>query len=121
MGIYISVRGWLECDERQLAAIQSIIAAHHDGHYSNGWSTPSQHINWTHYIFFGADMRESALEWFLEQMREIAAVPASDVDGDRITGLFFASHEITGMSEWQIRDGEVSVTPSDGRYRYLDA
>ncbi|MBR7837394.1 hypothetical protein KDL01_29210 [Actinospica durhamensis] len=121
MGIYVSVRGWLECDERQLAAVQTIIAAYDDGHYSHGWGTPRQHLNWTHYVFFGADMRESALEWFLEQVREIAAVPASDADGDRITGVFFASHESTGMSEWQIRGGQVAIAPGDVRYRYLDA
>ena len=47
MGIYVSVRGWLECDEQQLAAIGE---------------TPRRHVNWTHYVFFGADMRESALD-----------------------------------------------------------
>lgn len=120
MGIYVSVRGWLECDERQLAAIQEIIAAHDDGHYSNGWGTPRQHVNWTHYVFFGADMRESVLDRFLEQIREIAAVPAN-ADGDRATGLFFASHEVTGMNEWQIRDGQVTIAPGNDRYLYLDA
>ena len=33
----------------------------------------------------------------------------------------FASHEISGMNEWQIHDGQVSITPADDRYRYLDA
>ena len=121
MDAYMSVRGWLECDERQLAAIQEIITAHDDGHYSLGWGTPRQHVNWTHCVFFGADIRESAVEWLLEQVREIAAIPASDSDGDRVTGLFFASHEITNMNEWQIRDGQVSINPGDDRYRYLDA
>ena len=49
--------------------------------------------------FFGADMREPALDWFLEHLQAIAQVPASDDDGDRITGLFFASHEINGTNE----------------------
>ena len=120
MGIYVSLRGWLECDEQQLAAIRAIIAAHDDGHYSNGWGTPRQHVNWNHYVFFGADIRESALDRFLGQVREIAAVPAN-ADGDRVTGLFFASHEINGMNEWQVRDGQVFITPGDDRYSYLDA
>lgn len=121
MGIYVSVRGWLECDERQLAAIRETIAAHDDGHYSNGWAVPRQHVNWTHYIFYGADIRESAVDQMVGHLREIASIPASDSDGDRVTGLFFASHETTGMNEWQIREGHVFVTPCDSRYRYLDA
>ncbi|MCP2339268.1 hypothetical protein [Actinomadura rupiterrae] len=121
MGIYVSVRGWLECDKQQLGAIHTIIAAHDDGHYSGGWGTPRQHINWTYYVFYGADIRESAIDAFQEQISEIAQLPASDPDGDRVTGLFFATHEINGMAEWQIRDGQVSITPGDDRYRYLDA
>ncbi|RFS80973.1 hypothetical protein D0T12_34445 [Actinomadura spongiicola] len=121
MGIYVGVRGWLQCDERQLAAIRTIIAAHDDGHYSNGWGWPRQHINWTHYVFFGADIREWAVDALLTQVEEIAQLPASDEDGDRVTGLFFATHESDGMTEWQIREGQVFVTPGDGRYHYLDA
>lgn len=121
MGIYVSVRGWLECDRHQLAAIKAIIAAHEDGHYSGGWGTPRQHINWTHYIFYGADIRESAVGELLDQLREITRIPASDSDGDRVSGLFLASHEIHGMSEWQVRDGEVRITPADSRFGYLDA
>lgn len=116
MGAYISVRGWLQCDEQQLAAIQGVIAAHDDG----GWGTPRRHVNWIHYVFYGADIRASAAEWLLAQLREIAAIPASDSDGDRVTGLFFASHEETGMSEWQVRDGQVHLAPGHDRYRYLD-
>jgi hypothetical protein len=119
VGTYVSIRGWLECDEQQLAAIRAIITAHDEGFYSNGWGTPRRHINWTHYLFYGADIRESELDWFREQVQEIAAVPAN-ADGDHITGLFFASHEVTGMSEWQIRDGQVHIAPGDDRHRYLD-
>ena len=120
MGTYVAVRGWLECDERQLAAIQTIIAAHDDSGYSHGWGTPRKQA-WTHYLFYGTDMREAELDGFLAHLREIAAVPASDADGDRAVGLIFASHEVAGMSEWQIRDGQVTITPGDERYRYLDA
>jgi hypothetical protein len=48
-------------------------------------------------------------------------IPASDEDGDRVVGLFLASHESNGMSEWQIRDGRVLISPADTRYQYLDA
>ncbi|MFC9842965.1 hypothetical protein [Streptomyces sp. NPDC127595] len=87
---------------------------------TNGWGTPRQHINWTHYIFYGADIRESALDWFMNQLREIARIPASDDDGDLIRGLFLASHEVDGAAEWQIREGQLFVSSADARHQYLD-
>ncbi|WP_328471404.1 hypothetical protein [Streptomyces sp. NBC_00448] len=120
MGVYVSVRGWLECDEKQLAAAQHIISSHADDHYSRGWSTPQRQVNWTCYLFYGADIRASALDWFSHQMAQIARIPASDDDGDRVRGLFLASHEVEGTTEWQIRDGRLVWSPADARHRYLD-
>ncbi|WP_185899597.1 hypothetical protein [Streptomyces sp. WAC07061] len=120
MGSYVSVRGWLECDGAQLATVQKIISAHADDHYSNGWSTPRQHLNWTRYVFYGADIRESALEWFASQLREIARIPASDEDGDLLLGLFLVSHEVNGITEWHVRGGRLITSAADVRHRYLD-
>lgn len=120
MGVYVSIRGWLECDQKQLAAIREIISAHDDDHYSHGWGLPRRHFNWTCYAFYGGDVRELAVSWLLDQLTEIARVPASDEDGDRVRGLFLASHEIDGTSEWQIREGRVLISPADDRHRYLD-
>ncbi|WP_371674094.1 hypothetical protein OG985_44390 [Streptomyces sp. NBC_00289] len=120
MGAYVSIRGWLECDETQLAALQEIISSHEDNHYTNGWSSPRQHVNWIHYIFYGADIRESALDWFTDQIREIARLPASDDDGDLVQGLLLASHEADGTTEWQVREGQLFITPADIRLGYLD-
>jgi hypothetical protein len=82
---------------------------------------PRQPFNWTYYVFYGGDIRQQAVNWLLDQLRDIARIPASDEDGDRVQGLFLASHEVDGMSEWQVRDGRVLITPADSRYRYLDA
>ncbi|MEV8326645.1 hypothetical protein [Kitasatospora sp. NPDC056731] len=120
MGIYVSVRGWLECDETQLVTVQEIISFHADDHYSSGWNVPRQQVNWTHYIFYGADIRESALDWFMNQLSEIVRIPASDDDGDLIRGLFLASHEVDGTAEWQVRDGQLVISPADIRHQYLD-
>lgn len=119
MGAFVSIRGWLECDERQLAAIHEIIAAREDDLYSNGWGEPRQHINWTCYVFYGADIRAPAVDRLLGQVREIADISAN-ADGDRVTGLFFASHEEAGMTEWQVRGGQVFIRPGDSCYSYLD-
>jgi hypothetical protein len=121
VGIYVSVRGWLQCDEKQLAAIKAITDPHDDDFYAGGWSLPRRHFNWTHYVFYGGDIRDQSVGPFLGQLREIACVPPSDADNDRVRGLFLASHETCGMTEWQVRDGQVLATPADRRYRYLDA
>ncbi|WP_255948502.1 hypothetical protein [Streptomyces odontomachi] len=58
---------------------------------------------------------------FVDQIREIARIPASDDDGDLVRGLFLASHEIDGTTEWQVRGGRLVVLPGDIRHRYLEA
>ncbi|MFF7359292.1 hypothetical protein [Streptomyces sp. NPDC008125] len=121
MGAHVSIRGWLQCDERQLVAIQEIISAYEDGHYTDGWGTPRRHVNWIHYVFYGADIRESALGWFTDQLGEIARIPASDGDLDLVQRLFLAGHETGGTSEWQVRDGQLFITPAGIRHEYLGA
>ncbi|MFF3014910.1 hypothetical protein [Streptomyces sp. NPDC057939] len=119
MGVYVSIRGWLECDGTQLVAVRRIVSSHEDDHYSNGWGAPRRQVNWTSYMFYGADIRESALDRFEEQIRQIARIPASDEDGDFVQGLFLVSHEVEGTSEWQVRDGELFTSPAGARHRYL--
>jgi hypothetical protein len=41
MGIYASVRGWLEIDLNQRAAAEEIIERHRHDLYSGGWAFPS--------------------------------------------------------------------------------
>lgn len=120
MGIYVSVRGWLECDMKQLAAIQEIISSRDDGFYTDGWGIPRAPVNGAFYVFYGGAIRQQSVDWLLDQLRDIARIPASDTDNDLVQGLFLASHEVEGMSEWQVREGQVHITPADARYRYLD-
>ncbi|PPK70469.1 hypothetical protein V5P93_000650 [Actinokineospora auranticolor] len=121
MGTYVSIRGWLECDDKQLVAIQEVISSHDDGDfYSGGWGFPRKPFNWTRYVFYGGDIRESTVDWFLGQLGEIARIPASDEDNDLVRGLFHARHEVNGTSEWQVRAGQVFISPADARYGYLD-
>lgn len=119
MGVFVSIRGWLECDERQLAAVRQVIADHSDEHYSGGWGFPNRHFNWTYYVFYGGDVRESAVDWFMEQLRSMAAIPASDEDGDRVLGFFVASSEVAPQVEWQVRGGSVTTRRTDHRLDYL--
>ncbi|MGI5249632.1 hypothetical protein [Actinacidiphila glaucinigra] len=120
MGVYVSIRGWLECDEQQLAAaVRRVIADPSDGHYSDGWGFPARHFNWTLYVFYGGDVRVSAVDWFMDQLRAMAAIPASDEDGGGVRGLFVVSSEVAAQVEWQVRDGSVTVRPAEAGLAYL--
>ncbi|MFF4649193.1 hypothetical protein [Streptomyces sp. NPDC001380] len=122
MGVLVSVRGWLECDGRQLARIKEIIGSEdQDRTYSGGWGFPARQCNFANWVFFGAQMRAGSLDRFRGQLGRVARIPASDEDGDLVTGLFLVSHDVEGMGEWQVRDGAVVTGPASGRYRYLDA
>lgn len=119
IGIYVGVRGWLQCDAPQLAQVRESVRSDTDRTYSGAWSFPEQHCNWTHYVFYGADIRESGVDALLEQLQVIARIPPSDEDNDLVTGLFLASHETAGMNERQIREGGIHIVRASDDYRYL--
>ncbi|MQY36847.1 hypothetical protein SRB17_48490 [Streptomyces sp. RB17] len=90
------------------------------GAQGGGWAFPPRQYNFTNWIFFGTEMRAQSVDWFLEQLRSVARIPASDDDNDLITGLFLVSHEVDGMREWQVRDGIVVIRAASGAYQFLD-
>jgi hypothetical protein len=118
MGMYLGVRGWIELQYDQRAAAEQIIERHDDGFYSGGWTFPRAAFNWTLYLFYGGDIRESGLPWLRTQVDELAALPP-DEDGDRPRGLFVASDERGGVETWQIRNGAVHVHPAP-EYTWLN-
>ena len=121
VGVFVRIRGWLECDDRQLVQVKEIVGADDpDRTYGGGWAFPARQYNFTNWVFFGAEMRAQSADWFLEELRRVARIPASDDDNDLITGLFLVSHECDGMSEWQVRDGIVSIGDPSGAYHFLD-
>ncbi|MGY4976529.1 hypothetical protein ACWCYL_05080 [Streptomyces sp. 900105755] len=121
MGVFVAVRGWLECDERQLAQVRRIVEADDpDRTYGGGWAFPPRQYNFAQWVFFGAHMRAESVDRFLERLRSLACIPASDDDNDLIHGLFLVSHEVDGMSEWQVRDGTVVIQDVSGEYGFLD-
>ncbi|MFE3858778.1 hypothetical protein ACFXPN_47625 [Streptomyces griseorubiginosus] len=121
MGVFVRIRGWLECDDQQLAQVKEIVHADDaDQTYSGGWTFPPRQYNFVNWVFYGAEMRAQSADWFLDRLRSVARIPASDEDDDRITGLFFVSHEVDGMSEWQVRDGTVLIRAASEEYKFLD-
>ncbi|MCI0687955.1 MAG: hypothetical protein L0Y54_12055 [Sporichthyaceae bacterium] len=107
MSRYVQVRGWIEVDHRQRGVVEEIIADARHGLYSGGWGFPTLPFNWTLYVFFGGDLRESYLVWLRDQVGRIAGLPPVDDDNDRPIGLFVLTNEEREVTAWEIRDGEV--------------
>jgi hypothetical protein len=121
VGVYVTVRGWLECDRTQLAMIEAITSSEGpDRPYAGGWTFSQRQCAWTSLIFFGADLRQESVPEVLDQLRAIARLPASDEDNDLVSGLFLASHETEGTREWHIHSGAVAIADPGARFRYLE-
>jgi hypothetical protein len=112
MGVYASVRGWLEVDHKQRAAVESVITAAYRDLYSGGWGFPAHPFNWSLYVFYGGDLRETELPWLRDQVSRIAALPPVDDDDDMPVGLFVVSDERAVVRVWEVRDGMVHDRPS---------
>jgi hypothetical protein len=100
MGAYTSIRGWFQVHDKALSEIRSVLT-NHEGRaadfvltrevcefYNQGWIIPDGHINWTHYIFYGADIRTHAVPFIRSQMQEIASIFMKDAEIDDDWGIF---------------------------------
>jgi hypothetical protein len=112
MGMYVAVRGWLEVDHRQRPEVEQIIRAHDDGQYSGGWAFPAAPFNWTLYVFYGGDLRESGVDWLRDQVSELARLTPVDADEDLPAGFFLLSDERQRSTAWTIRDGTLAEAPA---------
>lgn len=113
MGKYVSVRGWLECDESTINEVKKIrddfTANYNEGLldedklelYQSGWTFPERQINWTAYVFYGADIREYHLDFMKKQLSEMANI-------EDITGYFLIDdHDGEYHLCWQISDNKI--------------
>ena len=105
MGVYASVRGWLEADPWQRAVVGAVIDAARRDLYSGGWAFPEC-------LFYGGDIREAELPWLRGQVESMAALPPADDDGDMPVGLFVISDERAAVSVREARDGTVRDRPA---------
>lgn len=112
MSTWVYIRGWLEfCGQK--AEAERIIRRRG----SSGWTFPEG--GWLDAVCYARAVRSQYSDDVLDQVREIAALPASDEDNDRVRGLFLVFHEEGRQTEWQIRDGKVQVGEAPSRYDYL--
>jgi hypothetical protein len=112
MGMYASVRGWLEADLKQRAAVEEVIEAARVDLYSDGWAFPERPFNSSLYVFYGGSIREAALPWLRGQVERMAILTPVDDDGDMPVGLFVISDERATVSVWEVRDGIVRDRPA---------
>ncbi len=115
MSRYVSVKGWLECEDSQVGRIKRIISDYKPKSdfgsifnndnielYNKGWCYQKEIINWTSYIFYGADIKEYYLEFIKEEIKEILR------RNNKIDGMFFFSYEEDGIIYWKITDSKIT-------------
>jgi hypothetical protein len=107
--MYVAIRGWLAVAHEQRAAVEAVIRQHDEGFYSGGWSFPAKPFNWTLYVFYGGDIRESGVPWFRRQLEQLASLTPVDEDNDLPRGVFMLSDERENTEMWLVRDGAVHV------------
>jgi len=105
MGRYISIRGWLACSHEQVPWIKETIQNKTTAegseihHYLDGWHFPAKPINWTAYVFFGADVRRTTKDAFAELIRDLVE------RNSEIEGVFYLDDEEGAALLWRIQDG----------------
>jgi hypothetical protein len=117
MSKFISIRGWIECDKEYIPKIKDIISYFSKEYskypieqetkdlYQKGWNIPADTINWTAYIFYGADIREYNSDFIKD---EITAIAESNKE---IEGYFFVDDD-EGEKKlyWRVYNGKIIET-----------
>lgn len=114
MAKYVSVKGWIECEDSQLERIQKTISSYETRtsmeeifdnesmkFYNKGWCYPKEIINWTSYIFYGADIKEYYLGFIQDEIKEILK------ENIEIDGMFFFCNEEGEMKYWRIMNSKI--------------
>lgn len=95
MTYFYSVRGWLEVEsenfEKAIAVVKSLQATHPSdtkpGLYLQGWCWGEVQVNWTRYLFYGADVTAEGLEFFQETLLKLLELELN------LSGYFHAEGE----------------------------
>ena len=93
MAYYYSVRGWLEADSETFEAATRLIerrrqaaSDQQEALYLQGWTWSAAGVNWTRYLFYGADVQEDGLDLLRALLDELCALEG-ELDGYlRVTG-----------------------------------
>lgn len=98
MGVYVSVRGWIECNREQWPLVTAEILSFHQktlSHLANSWSLPNTGGGYSRFVFFGCTIRESEVEDLKSLFVHLASTSTRDGECiDHLDGLFTISHEL---------------------------
>lgn len=89
MGYYYSVRGWLELDEDFLAKVDETLEGMRKEAsddpvlltYLKGWCWNPEPLNWTKYVFYGADVQQNGVRLLEETLARLTLIPGIELDG----------------------------------------
>jgi hypothetical protein len=95
MAYYYSLRGWLEIEPEKFSTTLKTLKSLHKQYksdpklslYIKGWCWNETNINWTRYLFYGADVTEEGLNFFKNMLSYIAK------SGLKLSGYFHAQGE----------------------------
>lgn len=99
MSSYVLVRGWIECDFKDVPTIKKLVAgswASFGQHglksdvadlYWNGWSFPGVPINWVAFVFYGGVINSQAYDFFKSVLDEVAKANVE------VEGVFYVDFE----------------------------
>ncbi|MDJ0736317.1 MAG: hypothetical protein QNJ47_20010 [Nostocaceae cyanobacterium] len=95
MAYFYSLRGWLEVEPDNFASVVEVIKSLKEsystntkkGLYLQGWCWNEQPINWTSYIFYGADVTEEGLDLFQDTLNKLIRLKLN------LSGYFHAQGE----------------------------
>ncbi|RUS99389.1 hypothetical protein DSM106972_078310 [Dulcicalothrix desertica PCC 7102] len=116
MSYFFSLRGWLEAEpekfDKATQLIESLQRTYEQdskmGFYLQGWSWNRNPINWTAYLFYGADVTESGLELFEDTLDKLINTHLN------LSGYFHAQGEDGERNlVYHITDDELSTKVSD--------
>lgn len=120
MANYASVKGWLACEEEDVKLIKNLIKKYElntdydiimDSDirklYNKGWHFQETAINWTSYVFYGADIKSYCLNFIKDELIDIIKI------NEEMEGVFFIDTEEDDKIIWKISDGELLEKKSD--------
>lgn len=97
MGVYVSIRGWIEMWDEMRPLVRDLIQRDEDHirGYANSWCFPEEGGGLSRFAFYGCTVREIAVDDVRAQVRRIAET-VSVADGeytDFPEGDFLVEHE----------------------------
>jgi hypothetical protein len=114
MGHFTQIRGWLETEFERVPQFKEIVRIFDKDYsryvlddrqaelYQSGWHFPDRLLNWTSYIFYGADVRSIGEDYVKDQIIAMARL-FNDTNGL----FYFDDDEGNYPITWKISDSKI--------------